>query len=53
MMGLLPLWVLLTWMVFPILALAAETASVGKLRPWPETTVSAAGYDGDSLAWDR
>eukprot|EP00903_Cladosiphon_okamuranus_P015552 g14357.t1 len=53
MMGLLPLWVLLTWMVFPILALAAETASVGKLRPWPETTVSAPGYDGDSWSWDR
>ncbi|CAM9822349.1 unnamed protein product, partial [Ectocarpus sp. 4 AP-2014] len=53
MMGLLPLWVLLTWMVFPVLALAAETASIGKLRPWPAETV-AAGCDGGSpCAWDR
>lgn len=62
MMGLLPLWVMLTWMVFPVLALVAESASVGgvegmaKLHPWPATdTVSAAAgcSNGDSSCSTR
>lgn len=56
MLGLLPVWVLLTWMVFPILAMAAEsTSSVGKLRPWPATdAISAAGCEGELCSsWER
>lgn len=61
MMGLLPLWVFLTWMVFPVLALAAESASasgvegMARLRPWPtaESNSSSASCNGESFCWNR
>lgn len=45
MVGLQPfLWLLLTWMIFPALALAAESSDgIKKLRPWsPEPIQGAA-----------
>lgn len=50
------LYVFLTWMVFPILALVAESASVGgvegtaRLRPWPAEDNDV--YGG-TYSWDR
>lgn len=57
MMIFLPLWMLLAWMVFPILALAAESASVSgvegivRLHPWPAAGAkSAVGCQGENCS---
>lgn len=59
-MVILLLWITLTWMFFPILALVAESASAGsvegtaRLRPWPAAEAnSASGCDGETCFWDR